>query len=128
MEFYGENGMKIAITTEEKGLNSNVSPVFGRSPYITIVDLENNEIIKETVIENPFRLEKGAGNMVAQFLADNGIDILISGEMGPVAFHILKNAEINVYKAASVNVDDNLKRLTGNKLKEVTSLSSGYPK
>jgi predicted Fe-Mo cluster-binding NifX family protein len=120
--------MKIAITTEEKGLNSNVSPVFGRSPYITVVELENNEIIKETTIENPFRLEKGAGNMVALFLVNNGIDILISGEMGPVAFYILKNKEISVYKAASVNVNNNLRHLTENKLKEVTSLSSGYPK
>lgn len=120
--------MKIAIITEEKRLDSNVSPVFGRSPYIIFVNLENNEIIKETSIENPFRFEKGASNLLSEFLVDQSIDVLISGEIGPIAFYILNNAGIKVYKAASANVEKNLKRLTEGKLKEVTTLSSGYPK
>ena len=119
--------MKIAITTGERGLNSNVSPVFGRSPYVTIVYLENNEIRKETAMENPARLEKGAGNLLADFLVNKGIDTVISGEMGPVAFYILRNADITVYKASPLDVRKNLKLLNEGKLKEVTSLSSGYP-
>ena len=119
--------MKIAITTEKKGLNSNLSPVFGRSPYITIVNSGNNEIKKEISIENPVRFEKGAGNLLAEFLVNKRIDTLISGEMGPVAFYILQNAGITVYKASPLNARKNLKLLNEDKLKEVTSLSSGYP-
>lgn len=120
--------MKIAITTEGRELNSHVSPVFGRSPHIIIVNIEDNEAREETVIENPARFEKGAGNMAADFLVKQGIDILISGEMGPVAFYILRNAGIVVYKASPLNVEKNLKLLNAGKLREITSLSSGYPK
>lgn len=119
--------MKIAITTEARELNSNISPVFGRSRYIIIVDLDDNEIKKLTSIENPFKYEKGAGNLAAEFLVNQGIDVLISGEMGPIAFQILKNANVIVYKASSGDVEKNLKRLTEGKLEEITSLTSGYP-
>jgi predicted Fe-Mo cluster-binding NifX family protein len=47
--------------------------------------------------------------------------------MGPVAFYILRNADITVYKASPLDVRKNLKLLNEGKLKEVTSLSSGYP-
>jgi predicted Fe-Mo cluster-binding NifX family protein len=120
--------MKIAITTQGIGLNSEISPVFGRSPYIIFLELENNEIMMETAIENPARLEKGAGNLLADFLSNNRVEVVISGEMGPVAFYILKNESIRVYKGAAFNAAKNLELLTSGKLKEVTSLSSGYPK
>ena len=120
--------LKIAITTIGRDFNSNISPVFGRSPYILIINIDNSEIKSVTDIENPARFEKGAGNLAADFLVKKGIKILISGEMGPIAFHILKNNDITVYKAASVNAEKNVKLLNNGKLKEVTSLSSGYPK
>ncbi|HOI72455.1 MAG TPA: NifB/NifX family molybdenum-iron cluster-binding protein [Methanobacterium sp.] len=119
--------MKVAIMTDEIGLNSNVSRVFGRSPYITIIDLENNQIENETTIENPAKFEKGAGNLLADFLVNNGIDAIISGEMGPIAFYILQNAGITVYKASPLNTQKNLNLLNEGKLKEVTTISSGYP-
>lgn len=119
--------MKIAITTEGRELNSHVSPVFGRSPHIMIINLEDDEVKEETVIENPARFEKGAGNLAADFLVKQEVDVLISGEMGPIAFYILRNAGIVVYKASALDVSKNLKLLNKGKLKKVTSLSSGYP-
>ncbi len=120
--------MKVAVASIGKNLNSNVSPVFGRSPYFIIVDLENGEIKHVSAIENPAKNEKGAGNIAAQFMVDSDVKTLISGELGPVAFHILKNAEIKVYKIASVNIEKNLNRFNEGKLEEITSLASGYPK
>lgn len=120
--------MKIAITTEKSELNSYVSPVFGRSHHIIIVNIEDDETREETVLENPARFEKGAGNMAADFLVKQGVDILISGEMGPVAFYILSKAGIAVYKASPLNIEKNLELLNAGKLREITSLSSGYPK
>ncbi|HTX61885.1 MAG TPA: NifB/NifX family molybdenum-iron cluster-binding protein [Methanobacterium sp.] len=120
--------MKIAITAEDNKLNSNVSPVFGRNPYIMILNLENYEIKSQLAIENPEDLKKGAGNIASEFLVNQNIDVLISREMGPIAFYILKNAGIIVYKATMENVEKNLKLFTDGKLKEVTSISSGYPK
>lgn len=120
--------MKVAITTTGKDLKSNVSLVFGRSPDFIVVDLEDDEIKGLSATQNPVRYEKGAGNLAAQFMVDQDIEVLISGEMGPVAFHILKNAGIKVYKVAPLNAEKNLRQLIQGKLKEVTSLASGYPK
>lgn len=120
--------MKVAITTTGKDLKSNVSSVFGRSPDFVVIDLEGDEIKSLSGIENPVKSEKGAGNLAAQFMVDHSIEVLISGEMGPVAFHILKNAGIRVYKVAPLNVEKNVKKLTEGRLREVKSLASGYPK
>lgn len=109
-------------------MNSNVSPVFGRSPDFIVIDLEDNEIKEVFAMENPAKYEKGAGNLAAQFMVEHDIKVVISGEMGPVAFHILKNAGIKVYKVASVTVEKNLTRFREGKLDEISSLSSGYPK
>jgi predicted Fe-Mo cluster-binding NifX family protein len=92
------------------------------------VNLDEGKIINRTVTENPARFEKGAGNMTADFLVNQDIDILISGEMRPIAFYLLRKAGIMVYKAASVSAAKNLNRFTKGKLKEITTISSGYPK
>jgi predicted Fe-Mo cluster-binding NifX family protein len=120
--------LKLAITSEGKDLNSSISPVFGRSPIIILVDLDEKEIKNFHAIENPTLYEEGTGNLAAQLIVNYDVDILISGEMGPIVFHILKNAGIKVYKSASMNVEKNITRLIEGKLKEVTSLASGYPK
>lgn len=118
----------MAVTSIGKNLNSNVSSVFGRSPDFIMVDLENGEIKDISTIENPAKNENGAGNLAAQFMVDSKVKALISGELGPVAFHILKNAGIKVYNIkTSLSVEKNLKRFNEGRLEEITSLSSGYP-
>lgn len=79
-----------------------------------------------STLENPAKNEKGAGNLAAQFMVDHKVEALISGKLGPVAFHILKNAGIKVYKITSGNVENNLKRFIEDKLEEITSLSGGF--
>ena len=120
--------MKVAITTTGKDLKSSVSQLFGRSSDFIVVNLEDDEIKVLSATPNPVKYEKGAGNLAAQLMVEHQIEVLISGEMGPVAFHILKNAGIRVYKGSRVDVEKNLKHLMEGRLKEVTSLSSGYPK
>ena len=71
--------------------------------------------------------EKGAGNMAAQFMVDNEIETLISGKLGPVAFGILKNAGVKIYKIKLKDVETNLRYFREGKLMEITSLSSGFP-
>ncbi len=120
--------MKLAVTSTGKNLNSNASLLFGRNPYFIIVELENGEIKDAMAIKNPAKNEKGAGNVAAQFMVDNNVKIVIGGELGPIAFLLLKNAGIKLYKITSLNVEKNLKRFNEGKLDEITSLSSGYPK
>ena len=119
--------MKIAIASMGTNLNSDISPLLGRSDDFIIMDLKNGEIKDINIIENTAKNETGAGSTAAQILVDHEVDILITGKLGPVAFHILKNAGIKVYKIIPGSVQKNLKRFTEGKLKEITSLSSGFP-
>jgi predicted Fe-Mo cluster-binding NifX family protein len=120
--------LKLAVTSKEKDLNSSISPIFGKSPYLILVDLDENEIKRFKAIENPVKYEKGSGNLLAQLIVENEIESVICGEMGPVAFLILKGAGIKVYKFAPMNVEKNITRFMDNKLNKITSLASGYPK
>jgi predicted Fe-Mo cluster-binding NifX family protein len=119
--------MKIAVASAGNNLESTLSAIFGRSSAFIIVDLENGEIKEVSAIENPAKNETGAGNTAAQFIVDHEVEVLISGKLGPVAFHILKNAGIKVYKITSGNVEKNLERFREGKLEEITSLSGGFP-
>lgn len=119
--------MKIAIASTGLTLQSNVSDVFGRSPNFIIVDLQNDEIENISPIENPAKNERGAGNLAAQFIIDQGVEALILGELGNVAFGILRNAGIKIYKIRPGNVEKNLKYFEESKLDEISSVSSGFP-
>ena len=71
--------MKIAVASKGKDKKSKVSEVAGRAPYYLIFD--GKELKK--VIKNPFRVGGGgAGFGVAEMLADEGVNLVISGRFG----------------------------------------------
>ncbi|TFH03343.1 MAG: dinitrogenase iron-molybdenum cofactor [Candidatus Thorarchaeota archaeon] len=93
--------MKVAIpTTGNRKLTNRVADTFSRAPTFTIITLEDGEIKKVEVIENPgSTIEKGAGPYAARTLKDHQIDVLISGEMGPGARNILEGFDIKIHEA-----------------------------
>ncbi len=119
--------MKIAVASTGYTLDADISPIFGRSSAFVIADVEKDKIKDKLIVENSAKNKSGSGNTAAYFLIDYGIKILISGKLGPVAFQMMKNAGIKVYKATSISVEINLKQFMEGKLKEVTSLSGGFP-
>ena len=119
--------MKIAVASTGLNLKSDVSTVFGRSPNFMVLDLENDETKNVLPIENPAKNERGAGNLAAQFIIDQGVEALILGELGNVAFGILRNAGIKIYKIRPGNVEKNVEYFKESKLDEITSVSSGFP-
>jgi len=121
--------MKVAVTSIGNGLDSEISSVFGRCPYFIIADIEDGEIKGDIAVENPAKNEsRGAGIKAAQFIANKGVTVLISGAVGPNAFDILKQVGIKVYKLKSGSVKDNLEEFIEGKLEQITSSSSGSPR
>ena len=83
--------MKIAIASTGKTLDSQVSKVGGRAPIYLI--FEGKKLVK--VIKNPFRIGGGgAGFSVAHMLADEKVDLVISGNFGPNMLQALKTKGI----------------------------------
>lgn len=118
--------MKIAVGSTGYDLDSPVSDIFGRSSAFIIVDLDEGKIRDVSLIESPAKNGTGAGSTAAQIMADHEVKVIISGKLGPVAFLILKNASIKVYKFIPGSVEKNLKRFNEGKLAEITTLSGGF--
>ena len=91
--------MKIAVSSTGKSLESNVSDIFARCPYFIIAEIENEKIQKVETIENKSANQLGqAGISAAKFLAEKNVKAVITGNVGPRAFDVLKQFNIEVYQ------------------------------
>jgi len=90
--------MKIAIGSKEKSLASEVSDVFGRSPYFVITEIENGNIKETEIIENKSVDQTGgAGISAAQLMAEKDIKAVITRNIGPRALDVLNQFKIDIY-------------------------------
>jgi len=85
--------LKIAIPTKAyAGLEDTVSEVFGKAKTFTIVDVENGQVRKVRVIDNPAAsYDYGAGPVAAKTLADLRVDFVMAKELGPGASGLLRH-------------------------------------
>jgi len=85
--------MKIAVPVlMQEGLHSKVSRHFSKAPYFLFIELENNHIKSWNLSENPAAgLEKKKGLKAAEFLKNQGVNVLIAGEIGEAPFHTLRD-------------------------------------
>ena len=89
--------MKIAITAGEPQFEAKLEPRFGRCAYFMIVDTETQDW---KPMQNPAaEAMGGAGPQAAQFLADQDVKAVISGEFGPNAYTALEAAGIRMYRS-----------------------------
>ncbi|MEM3808293.1 MAG: NifB/NifX family molybdenum-iron cluster-binding protein [Nitrososphaerota archaeon] len=88
--------MKIAVATiGNDGLQDVISPEFGHSRTFTLIDIQDGKIMNIEVLENPAKkIRHGRGPLVAKRLADIGVNMVISGELGPGASVVLDQAGI----------------------------------
>jgi predicted Fe-Mo cluster-binding NifX family protein len=80
LEKVGIKNDKIAVAGEGK----NVTEHFGHCVHFLIYDVENGKIIKEESIPNPGHKP----GFLPNFLADRGVNVIISGGMGGGAVDI----------------------------------------
>jgi predicted Fe-Mo cluster-binding NifX family protein len=100
---------RIAVATDGKeGLEDVVSNVFGRARTFTIVDVEVEEIIGVSVLENPaIAYAHGAGPIAIKTLVDDGVEVVLANELGVGASDILKQHNIIYIQAKpGTNVGD----------------------
>ena len=94
--------MKVVVTAEGSDLDSRVDPRFGRCAFFVFVETDN---LSCTGFENPsIALGHGAGIQSAQFVAENGAGVVITGNVGPNAYRTLEAAGLQVVTGASGTV------------------------
>lgn len=95
--------MKIALTSNGSTIDDKLDLRFGRSLYFIIYDL-NSEKFK-TVNNKGAISSGGAGIAAAQQLIDEGVEAVITGNVGPNAYELLKDANIKMYKGEKISLN-----------------------
>lgn len=115
--------MKLAITSQGKTLDAQLDPRLGRCQYFVIVDTDTDQF---EACENASRSATGgAGVQTAQFLADNGVEAVVTGNVGPNAMRALQAAGIKVYTVGPCQVREALSRFKQGQLQPVQNATVG---
>lgn len=90
--------MRIAVSY----INGMIFPHFGHSEQFKVYDVEDGQIIKETIVNT-----NGQGHgALATFLQDVKADTLVCGGIGGCAIQALHEMGIELYAGVSGNADE----------------------
>lgn len=109
--------MKIAITSVNDNLDSELDPRFGRAQKFIIFDTEKETF--ESIDNSNINASGGAGSSSAKTIADKNVEIVISGNFGPNAVMALKAFGIKMYTSQVEKISAVIERLKNGNLKEV---------
>jgi predicted Fe-Mo cluster-binding NifX family protein len=109
--------MKTAISSIGRGLDSSIDVKFERCHFFLILDIEKNTLlpIENKTKDRPHEI----GGTVGQLIANQGIDSVITTDIGPRAFEMFKRYGIKIYQAKGI-VEDAIRLLKEEKLVELT--------
>ncbi len=120
---YQEDDMKERIvipTVENSGLDARISEHFGRAPYFTVIDLdEEGNVISINTILNTGEHFGGRGKAKDQILTLNPTVIIVQG-MGPGALMGFQEAKIAVLRSNTEILKDIISAFKEDKLEELT--------
>jgi len=100
--------MKIAVASCDKTAKASVSNEAAKCPYYLMFDSKGE---MTEVIDNPYGdASRGAGPSAANFLAQQGVTLVIAGNFGSKMINTLKNKGITHFEFKG-RVDDAVKRV-----------------
>ncbi len=101
--------MKIAVSADGTDLDAVASPVFGRCQGYVFVDTESLSF--EGVANPALGAAGGAGIQAAQFVVENGVEAVVTGNVGPNAYNVLDAAGVAVYLAGELAGGDTVRKV-----------------
>ena len=113
--------MRIVIPTLDKnGLDAQLSEHFGRAPYFTVVDVdENGGVTDQKTIANESEHFGGVGNPPDRILQFKP-NALVTYGMGPRALNIFQDAKVAVLRTNANTVREVITAYNNNELEELT--------
>ena len=109
--------MRIAVSADDdRGLDSVVSPHFGRCPYFVLVDLEGREVKAVRAVANPFYGNHRPGQ-VPGFIHEQGANVMLTGGMGGRAIAFFQQYGIEAVTGAYGTVRTALEQYLGGELR-----------
>jgi predicted Fe-Mo cluster-binding NifX family protein len=109
--------MRIAVSADNKnGLDSIVSPHFGRCPNFVLVDLDDHDVKEVREVDNPYYGHHQPGQVPA--LIDSlGANVMLTGGMGGRAIMFFQQFGIEGVTGAYGTVRQSVERYLGGQLK-----------
>jgi predicted Fe-Mo cluster-binding NifX family protein len=99
--------MKVAISSSGNDQSAQVEPRFGRCQYFIVIDTESGDIKSEANAAQS--AGGGAGIQAAQTVADQYVETVLTGNVGPNAHRALQAANITVVTGVSGTISEALK-------------------
>ena len=93
---------KICVSSSGADLDSPANPRFGRCEYFIIVDSETMEF--KAISNEAAMAAGGAGIRAAQTVAAEGVEVVITGAVGPNAHPALKDSGISIFTGTFATV------------------------
>jgi len=106
IEPYTPRTVKVAIPIiEGEGLDSKVASHFGRAKSLMFLRLENGDVKSYSVWRNPHIKDPArAGLMTAHQAVKEGIDVLLTRNIGEISFHTLRDHLVDIHLARGETV------------------------
>ena len=106
--------MKIAVSCNENQIWAH----FGHCENFMIYDAENGQIVKEESVPNPGHKP----GFLPNFLADMGVEVIISGGMGGGAVDIFNERNVEVVLGAQGDAKEAVERYLRGELESTGSI------
>lgn len=114
--------MIVAVPVDEGRAQVCVS--FGRAPYFQFFDTQTGQ---SRILENPAaQAAGGAGIQCAQFVTDQGADVLITVRCGENAARVFQAAGLDIRKARTGSAEENLAAFQAGELEVLTHFHAGF--
>ncbi len=93
------NAVRVVVSVDDAtGLDSRISMVFVRAPYLLVIDIDNGSIVSIQPIPNPYiNVRGGAGRWISEWILSIGTRIVMASSIGPNAAGILRQSGITIY-------------------------------
>jgi len=109
--------MRIAVSADNKnGLDSVVSPHFGRCPHFVLVDLEGQQVTGVREVDNPYYGDHQPGQVPA-LISSLGANVMLTGGMGGRAIMFFQQYGIEGVTGAYGTVRQSLEGYLGGQLR-----------
>ena len=109
--------MRIAVSADNKnGLDSVVSPHFGRCPHFVLVDLEGQQVQAVQELDNPYYGNHQPGQVPA-LISSLGADVMLTGGMGGRAIQFFQQFGIEGVTGAYGTVRQSVEHYLGGQLR-----------
>jgi predicted Fe-Mo cluster-binding NifX family protein len=109
--------MRIAVSADNRqGLDSVVSPHFGRCPHYILVDVEDHDVTGIQEVDSPFYGHHQPGQ-VPGFIHSLGADVMLAGGMGGRAIMFFQQYGIEGVTGAYGTVRQSVERYLGGELR-----------